>query len=156
MRYRRPLDWAPFDKGNHEVIVGEIFVSAEDGTGVVHMAPAFGADDYAAGQRHGLAFLQPVDQRGEFPADMPLVGGMFVKKADPLIIEELKRRGVLWKAGTLEHSYPHCWRCDTPLLYYARTSWFVRTTRTRTRCSRGMPVSTGIRRRSAKAALASG
>jgi isoleucyl-tRNA synthetase len=92
------------------------------------MAPAFGADDYAAGQRHKLAFLQPVDQRGEFPADMPLVGGMFVKKADQAIIGELERRGVLWKAGTMEHSYPHCWRCDTPLLYYARTSWFVRTT----------------------------
>jgi isoleucyl-tRNA synthetase len=127
MRYRRPLDWVPFTKGEHEIIVGESFVSAEDGTGVVHMAPAFGADDYAAGQRSGLAFLQPVDLKGEFPADMPIVGGMFVKKADPLIIEELKRRDVLWKSGTLEHSYPHCWRCDTPLLYYARTSWFVRT-----------------------------
>ena len=127
MRYRRPLDWADFTKGEHEIIVAESFVSAEDGTGVVHMAPAFGADDYAAGQRHGLAFLQPVDAKGEFPASMPIVGGMFVKKADPLIIEELKRRGVLWKAAALEHSYPHCWRCDTPLLYYARTSWFVRT-----------------------------
>jgi isoleucyl-tRNA synthetase len=127
-RYRRPLDWAEFAKGEHELIVGESFVSADDGTGVVHMAPAFGADDYAAGQKNGLAFLQPVDAKGEFPAEMPIVGGMFVKKADPLIIEELKRRGVLWKAGTIEHSYPHCWRCDTPLLYYARTSWFVRTT----------------------------
>ncbi|HEX6576344.1 MAG TPA: isoleucine--tRNA ligase [Gemmatimonadaceae bacterium] len=128
LRYTRPLDWVQFSKGDHEIIVGENFVSAEDGTGVVHMAPAFGADDYAAGQRNGLAFVQPVDGRGEFPADMPIAGGMFVKKADPLIIDELKKRGVLWKAGTLEHSYPHCWRCDTPLLYYARTSWFVRTT----------------------------
>ena len=128
MRYRRPLDWVEFTKGEHEVIVGESFVSADNGTGVVHMAPAFGADDYAAGQRNGLAFLQPVDLKGEFPADMPVVGGMFVKKADLPIIDELKRRGVLWKATTLEHSYPHCWRCQTPLLYYARTSWFVRTT----------------------------
>ena len=127
-RYSRPLDWVTFNEGAHEVIVGESFVSAEDGTGVVHMAPAFGADDYAAGQRHELAFVQPVNQRGEFPADMPLVGGLFVKQADEKIVGELKRRGVLWKAGTLEHSYPHCWRCDTPLLYYARTSWFVRTT----------------------------
>ncbi len=127
-RYRRPLDWVPYTTGEHEVIVAEEFVSAEDGSGVVHMAPAFGADDYAAGQRHGLAFLQPVNLRGEFPADMPLVGGMFVKKADPVIIEELRRRGVLWKAGTVEHSYPHCWRCGTPLLYYARESWFIRTT----------------------------
>jgi isoleucyl-tRNA synthetase len=128
LRYVRPLDWVAFSEGEHEIIVGESFVSADDGTGVVHMAPAFGADDYAAGQRNRLAFVQPVDQRGEFPADMPLVGGMFVKKADDVIIEELRRRGVLWKAGTMEHSYPHCWRCDTPLLYYARTSWFVRTT----------------------------
>jgi isoleucyl-tRNA synthetase len=128
-RYRRPLDWVAYPEGRqHEVIVGEDFVSADDGTGVVHMSPAFGADDYAAGQRHNLAMLQPVNARGEFPADVPVIGGKWVKDADPLIIEELKRRDVLWKAGTLTHSYPHCWRCDTPLLYYARTSWFVRTT----------------------------
>jgi len=128
LNYTRPLDWVTFESGRHGVIVAETFVSAEDGTGVVHMAPAFGADDYASGKRHGLAFVQPVDSRGEFPADMPIVGGLFVKHADEKIVEELKRRGVLWKAGTIEHSYPHCWRCDTPLLYYARTSWFVRTT----------------------------
>ena len=128
-RYRRPFDWLDFPEGRaHEIVVGESFVSAEDGSGVVHMSPAFGADDYAAGQRHNLAFLQPVDARGQFPRDMPVVGGLFVKDADPLLIEELKRRGVLWKAGRIMHSYPHCWRCDTPLLYYARTSWFVRTT----------------------------
>jgi isoleucyl-tRNA synthetase len=129
-RYQRPLDWVSFDgvEGDHGVIVGEDFVSADDGSGVVHMAPAFGADDYAAGQRNGLAFVQPVNARGEFPADMPVVGGKFVKKADPLIIEELERRDVLWKAGTLVHAYPHCWRCGTPLLYYARGSWFIRTT----------------------------
>jgi isoleucyl-tRNA synthetase len=128
MRYRRPLDWLEYPEGtNHEVIVGEDFVTDSDGSGVVHMSPAFGADDYAAGRRHNLAFLLPVTGRGEFEASLPLVGGMFVKKADPLLIEELKRRGVLWKAGTINHSYPHCWRCGTPLLYYARTSWFVRT-----------------------------
>ena len=129
-RYDRPLDWVSFEgeAGDHGVIVGERFVSAEDGSGVVHMAPAFGADDYAAGKRHGLAFVQPVNGRGEFPADMPVVGGKFVKAADPLIIEELARRDVLWKAGTLVHAYPHCWRCGTPLLYYARASWFIRTT----------------------------
>jgi isoleucyl-tRNA synthetase len=127
-RYNRPLDWVAYKEGKHEIIIGEDFVSAEEGTGVVHMAPAFGADDYAAGQRNGLAFLQPVNLRGEFPADMPLVGGMFVKDADPVILEELKKRGVLWKSALFEHAYPHCWRCETPLLYYARTSWFVRTT----------------------------
>jgi isoleucyl-tRNA synthetase len=129
LRYRRPLDWVEYPAGAaHEIIVGEAFVSAEDGSGVVHMAPAFGADDYAAGQRHGLAFVQPIGSRGEFPDSMPVVGGKFVKDADPLIVEELRRRGALFRAGTLVHSYPHCWRCGTPLLYYARMSWFVRTT----------------------------
>jgi isoleucyl-tRNA synthetase len=128
MRYRRPLDWVPYAEGVHEIIVAEDFVSADDGSGVVHMSPAFGADDYTAGKKHGLAFLQPVDARGEFPADVPVVGGMGVKAAAPLIIEELKKRDVLWKAGTVHHPYPHCWRCGTPLLYYARSSWFVRTT----------------------------
>ncbi|MDB4916216.1 MAG: Isoleucyl-tRNA synthetase [Gemmatimonadetes bacterium] len=127
-KYRRPLDWLAYPDGtNHEIIIGESFVSADDGSGVVHMSPAFGADDYAAGRRHNLAFLLPVTSRGEFDADMPVVGGKFVKAADAEIIEELKKRGVLWKAGTLNHSYPHCWRCGTPLLYYARTSWFVKT-----------------------------
>ena len=128
-RYRRPLDWLEYPQGSvHEVIVGEAFVSAEDGSGVVHMSPAFGADDYAAGRRHNLAFLQPVDARGQFPRELPVVGGLFVKDADALLIAELKKRGVLWKEGRIMHSYPHCWRCGTPLLYYARTSWFVRTT----------------------------
>ncbi len=132
-RYRRPLDWVAYpaegpNAGAHEVIVGEEFVSAEDGSGVVHMAPAFGADDYAAGRRHGLAFVQPVDARGRFDASVPAVGGAFVKAADAAIVDELRRRDVLWKASTFVHSYPHCWRCGTPLLYYARSSWFVRTT----------------------------
>jgi isoleucyl-tRNA synthetase len=127
-RYKRPLDWVEYTEGEHEIVIGEEFVSAEEGTGVVHMAPAFGADDYAAGKRHGLAFLQPVNLRGEFPSEMPLVGGKFVKDADAIILEELKRRGSLWKSTLHEHSYPHCWRCETPLLYYARTSWFIRTT----------------------------
>jgi isoleucyl-tRNA synthetase len=129
LRYRRPLDWVEYPaEAAHEIIIGEPFVSAEDGSGVVHMAPAFGADDYTAGLRHGLAFVQPVGARGEFPDSMPVVGGKFVKDADPLVVEELRRRGLLFRAGTLVHSYPHCWRCGTPLLYYARTSWFVRTT----------------------------
>ena len=133
LRYRRPLDWVTVERGTHEVIVPESFVSAGDGTGIVHLAPAFGADDYAAGQRHALAFLQAVNGRGEFPAEVPVVGGKFVKQADELIIEELRRRGMLWKSTTIEHSYPHCWRCGTPLIYYARESWFVRTTAYRDR-----------------------
>jgi isoleucyl-tRNA synthetase len=128
-RYTRPLDWVAYpEEGAREVIVGETFVSADDGSGVVHMAPAFGADDYAAGQRHGLAFLQPVTLRGEFDADIPVVGGKFVKHVDAEILAELERRDVLWKASSFVHAYPHCWRCGTPLLYYARSSWFIRTT----------------------------
>ncbi|MFY7949073.1 MAG: isoleucine--tRNA ligase, partial [Gemmatimonas sp.] len=128
-RYRRPLDWVPYpEQGRHEIIVPEEFVSAEDGSGVVHMAPAFGADDYAAGQRHGLAFVQPVNARGEFVEGTPEVAGLFVKKADARILDVLKARDVLWKASRFVHAYPHCWRCGTPLLYYARGSWFVRTT----------------------------
>ncbi|MGI9077905.1 MAG: isoleucine--tRNA ligase [Gemmatimonadaceae bacterium] len=127
-RYRRPIDWVDYAEGEREVIIAEPFVSGEDGTGVVHMSPAFGTDDYAAGKRHGLAFLQPVNLRGEFPEGTPVIGGKFVKAADPVILEELRKRGLLWRAERLRHSYPHCWRCDTPLLYYARESWFVRTT----------------------------
>ena len=131
-RYRRPLDWVPYpEQGAHEIIVPEEFVSADDGSGVVHMAPAFGADDYAAGQRHGLAFLQPVTARGEFADGIPLVAGRFVKDADATIVQELERLGVLWKAQKFMHAYPHCWRCDTPLLYYAREGWFIRTTAVR-------------------------
>jgi isoleucyl-tRNA synthetase len=128
-RYRRPFDWLPWPENKeHEIVVAGEFVSAEDGSGIVHMAPAFGADDYAAGQKYNLAFLQPVNARGEFPADLPVAAGKFVKDADPLLIDELKRLGVLHKSTKITHSYPHCWRCHTPLLYYARDSWFVRTT----------------------------
>jgi isoleucyl-tRNA synthetase len=127
MRYRRPFEWLEYPDGAHEIVVGEEFVSAGDGSGIVHMAPAFGADDYAAGRRHTLAFLQPVDARGRFPSDMPLVADTFVLDADPALTEELRRRGLLFRAGKHMHSYPHCWRCGTPLIYYARTSWFVNT-----------------------------
>ena len=128
-QYRRPLDWVAYPaRTAHEVIVAEEFVTAEEGTGVVHMSPAFGADDYAAGTRHNLAFLQPVDARGRFTDDVPVVGGKFVKDADASIISELERRDLLWKSARFTHAYPHCWRCGTPLLYYARTSWFLKTT----------------------------
>ena len=128
MRYKRPIDWLEYPEGEHEIVVGEDFVTATDGSGIVHMSPAFGADDYASGRRNNLAFLQPVDSTGRFPKSMPVVGGEFVKDADSELIEELKRRGVLHKAGRAVHQYPHCWRCGTPLLYYARTSWFIKTT----------------------------
>ncbi|MEQ1855077.1 MAG: isoleucine--tRNA ligase [Longimicrobiales bacterium] len=128
-RYRRPLDLVaePLDRMNGWTVVAEEFVTATDGTGVVHMAPAFGADDYAAGQRHGLPLLNPVDDAGRFEAELGLVGGMFVKDADQVLVDELRSRGVLFDIGTVVHSYPHCWRCSSPLLYVARDSWFIAT-----------------------------
>ena len=128
-RYRRPLDLVPEPRyrENGWSVVAEDFVTATDGTGIVHMAPAFGADDYAASQRHGLPLLNPVDDAGLFAPEIPLVGGSFVKDADPVLVEELRRRGVLFSIGKLVHSYPHCWRCSSPLIYMARDSWFVAT-----------------------------
>jgi isoleucyl-tRNA synthetase len=128
-RYLRPLDVvpAPDDPENSWTVVLEDFVSAEEGTGIVHMAPAFGADDYSAGQRHGLAMLRPVDDTGCFLETIPVVGGMFVKDADPLLVEELEKRGNLLSSATITHSYPHCWRCSSPLIYMARDSWFAAT-----------------------------
>jgi isoleucyl-tRNA synthetase len=129
LRYRRPLDLVPEPSslGNAWTVVAEEFVSAEEGTGIVHMAPAFGADDYAAGQRHDLPMMNPLDEAGCFVESVPVVGGLFVKDADPLLVEELRKRGGLFHAGKVTHSYPHCWRCDSPLLYVARDSWFAAT-----------------------------
>ncbi len=131
MHYRRPLDLVPEPArlGNAWTVVAEEFVSAEDGTGIVHMAPAFGADDYAAGQKHDLPMMNPLDEGGRFVASVPVVGGMFVKDADPLLVEELRNGGRLFRIGKVVHSYPHCWRCDSPLLYVARDSWFAATSR---------------------------
>ncbi|HUG40463.1 MAG TPA: isoleucine--tRNA ligase [Longimicrobiales bacterium] len=131
LRYRRPLDLVDVDADQAAAgwkVVGEDFVSADDGTGIVHIAPAFGSDDYAAGQRHGLPMLRPIDDDGRFVEEVPVVGGMFVKEADPLLLDEMRARGVLLRSGTVTHSYPHCWRCDSPLLYMARDSWYIRTT----------------------------
>jgi isoleucyl-tRNA synthetase len=111
----------------HRVITGT-FVTTEDGTGLVHLAPAFGADDMAAGRAHGLPVVNPVLPDGRFEDDIPLVGGQFFKAADQRLIESLSERGLLFSSSLHEHSYPHCWRCGTPLLYYALPSWFIRTT----------------------------
>ncbi len=128
-RYRRPLDLvpAPDDVGNGWTVVVEDFVSADDGTGIVHMAPAFGADDYAAGQRHNLPMLNPIDRAGNFVPEVEQVGGVFVKDADATLVEALRERGLLFSIDRVEHSYPHCWRCDSPLLYVAIDSWFAAT-----------------------------
>ncbi len=103
------------------------YVTLSDGTGVVHIAPAFGEDDNQVGRRYDLPFVQFVDGKGEMTDDTPYAG-MFVKKADPIILKELEERGMLFDAPKFEHSYPHCWRCDTPLIYYARESWFIKMT----------------------------
>ncbi len=104
------------------------FVSLADGTGIVHTAPAFGEEDYQLGQREQLPFVNPVDLEGKFTKDFPLAQGQFVKEADPTIIQDLKQRGLLYKSGKYEHEYPFCWRCKTPLLYYALDSYFIKTT----------------------------
>jgi isoleucyl-tRNA synthetase len=104
------------------------FVNLEDGTGLVHVASAFGEDDYRLGQEVGLPFVQPVDLEGHFTDEFPMCAGAFVKDADPKIVEDLTRRGLLYRSKLYEHDYPFCWRCDTPLLYYATDSWYVRTT----------------------------
>ena len=114
--------------GAYRVVAGE-FVSMEEGTGIVHIAPAFGEEDYDLGRRENLPLLQPVDRAGRFTGEFPLCAGLFVKDADPKIIEDLRAKGRLFRAETYEHEYPFCWRCDTPLLYYALDSWFIATTK---------------------------
>jgi isoleucyl-tRNA synthetase len=136
LRYRRPLDVVPVDAAEAAAawrVIPAGFVSAEEGTGLVHIAPAFGADDYAAGQEHGLPLLRPVDDAGRFREGTGLVGGLFVKDADAPLLEELAARGLLFRRGVAAHSYPHCWRCESPLLYMARDSWYIRTTAVRDR-----------------------
>jgi len=128
-RYVRPFDIVPAPVNeNAWRIIAEDFVTAEDGTGMVHLAPAFGSDDYAAGQRHGLPMLRPIDDAGRFVAGIDLVAGMFVKDADQVLLDDLNRRGLVFRYSLESHSYPHCWRCSSPLIYMARDSWYIRTT----------------------------
>ena len=110
-------------------VVGADFVTVEDGSGIVHMAPAYGEDDYQTSKVYGLPTIHPVNKSGEFGPEVKDFAGLFVKDADPLIIQNLKGRGLLYKKETITHSYPHCWRCKTPLLYYARDSWYIATTK---------------------------
>jgi isoleucyl-tRNA synthetase len=123
----------PNVEGAHHVVAAD-FVSLEDGTGIVHVAPAFGAEDLEVGRREGWPTFKPVDGEGRFTDEAPaFVRGLFFKEADPLIIEDLRARGLLLRAETIVHTYPLCWRCGTPLLYYARTSWYIGTTQVRDR-----------------------
>ncbi len=105
----------------------DTYVTLTDGTGVVHIAPAFGEDDAKVGRNYDLPFVQLVDGKGNMSPETPFAG-LFVKKADPEVLKDLDARGLLFSAPKFEHSYPHCWRCDTPLIYYARESWFIKMT----------------------------
>lgn len=109
------------------IVTCDDYVTTTDGSGIVHMAPAFGEDDSRVCREYGIAFVQFVDAKGCMTADTDWPG-VFVKKADPKILKDLEEKGLLFSAPNFEHSYPHCWRCDTPLLYYARETWFIRMT----------------------------
>jgi isoleucyl-tRNA synthetase len=115
-------------EGRAHVVVTADFVTAEDGTGLVHTAPAFGEDDYNLGREKDLAFINPVRDDGTFSEEVPPYAGKFVIDANREIMEDLRARGILFEAGTITHTYPFCWRCDAPLIYYAHPSWFVKTT----------------------------
>ncbi len=127
--YEPLFDFANPDKPAWRV-VADNYVTLEDGTGIVHIAPAFGEDDARIGRENDLPFVQLVDPKGEMTAETAWAG-MFVKDADPLIVEDLQQRGLLFKTELYVHNYPFCWRCDTPLLYYARGTWFIRMTEVR-------------------------
>ncbi len=126
--YQPLFRFLPVEQDYAYVVAGD-FVSVEEGTGIVHIAPAFGAEDLEVAREYNLPILMTVKEDGTFIADVKPWAGLFVKDADPLITEELRRRGLLYKAETYVHTYPFCWRCKTPLLYYARTTWYIRTTR---------------------------
>ena len=124
--YTRPF--ALVDIPDAHFVVLADYVTTDDGTGLVHQSPAFGADDLAVCRAYGLPVVKPVGTDGHFTADLPLVGGMFFKDADEPIVADLRARDLLFRHVPYEHSYPHCWRCHTPLMYYALPSWYIRTT----------------------------
>ena len=124
--YKRPLDLIEIPDSHFIVLAA--YVTTEDGTGLVHQSPAFGADDLAVCRSYGLPVVNPIAPDGKFLADVALVGGLFFKDADKTLVKELKSRGVLYKHQPFEHSYPHCWRCHTALIYYAQPSWYISTT----------------------------
>lgn len=127
-RYARPFDDVPEPAGaNGWRVVAADFVSTDDGSGVVHLAPAFGADDALVATRQHLPILNPVDTKAAFTDQVPRFAGQFVKDTDRAIINDLQKRRLLISEVPYTHSYPHCWRCDTPLIYWASTSWFART-----------------------------
>jgi isoleucyl-tRNA synthetase len=127
-RYSPLYSFLPFEGKAHYVVLGD-FVTTDDGTGIVHQAPAFGADDMRMAEENDLPVLMTVDSRGQFVEAVTPWRGTWVKDADPMITRDLDDRGLLFKSGTYLHTYPFCWRCGTPLLYYARSTWYIETTR---------------------------
>jgi isoleucyl-tRNA synthetase len=127
--YARPLDLVAFPDGEpaHYVVLAD-YVTVDDGTGLVHQSPAFGEEDMEVAREYGLPVVTPVAANGHFDEGIPLVGGQFFKHADADLVRELESRGVLFRHVAYEHSYPHCWRCHTPLMYYALPAWYIRTT----------------------------
>lgn len=129
--YRRPFDLVDIPDA-HYVVLGD-YVTVEDGTGLVHQAPAFGADDMTVCRNYGMPIVNPIGPDGRFLPEVPMVGGKFFKDADDALTADLRERGLLYRGGRYEHSYPHCWRCHTPLLYYALPAWYIRTTQIKDR-----------------------
>jgi isoleucyl-tRNA synthetase len=124
--YQRPFDLIPLENANFVVLAD--YVTTDDGSGLVHQAPAFGADDMAVARAYDLPVVKPIAANGHFDADIALVGGMFFKDADAPLVDDLRARGLLFRHVPYTHSYPHCWRCHTPLMYYALPAWYIRTT----------------------------
>jgi len=129
IRYRRPFNLVEIPDAHYVVLAD--YVTTEDGTGLVHQAPAFGADDLLTCRRYGLPVVNPIGPDGRFNADIDLVGGLFFKDADSVLVKDMAQRGLLLRVSEYEHSYPHCWRCHTPLMYYAQMAWYIRTTQIR-------------------------
>jgi isoleucyl-tRNA synthetase len=132
--YQRPFELVAIPEGSSRqspgahIVVLDDYVTTSDGTGLVHQAPAFGEDDLRVGKAYGLPVVNPVRPDGTFQTDVALVGGQFFKKADEALVRDLSERGLMFRHLEYEHAYPHCWRCHTPLLYYAQPSWYIRTT----------------------------
>ena len=124
--YKRPFDYVEIPDAHFVVLA--TYVTTENGTGLVHQSPAFGADDLAVARAYGLPVVNPIASDGTFDKNVPVVGGLFFKDADKLLVKALKSGGALYKHVPYEHSYPHCWRCHTALMYYAQPSWYIRTT----------------------------
>ncbi len=124
--YSRPFDYVEIP--NSHFIVLATYVTTEDGTGLVHQSPAFGAEDLEVCRSYGLPVVNPIAPDGTFLKDLELIGGLFFKDADKVLVKALKNKGLLYHRQSYEHTYPHCWRCHTPLLYYAQPAWYIRTT----------------------------